>query len=100
MSTYGAHANVLRPSIQTSQTSQTSPVPTRRPLSLSAVSEHRRENTHASETSLSLPAVYRNQRNSVSRVRSVRTALAWICETRLSVTPRTWPISASVMPSK
>jgi len=31
--------------------------------------------------------------------RSCRTALVWIWQTRLSVTPSTWPISASVKPS-
>ena len=33
------------------------------------------------------------------RPRSCNTALVWIWHTRLSVTPRTWPISASVSPS-
>ncbi len=33
------------------------------------------------------------------RERRCSTDLVWICETRLSVTPRTWPISARVRPS-
>ena len=33
------------------------------------------------------------------RARSCSTALVWIWHTRLSVTPRTWPISANVKPS-
>jgi len=35
----------------------------------------------------------------VSRERSMITAFEWICDTRLSVTPSTDPISARVMPS-
>ena len=35
----------------------------------------------------------------VNRDRRWSTDLVWICDTRLSVTPKTWPISASVSPS-
>jgi hypothetical protein len=33
------------------------------------------------------------------RARNMMIALEWICDTRLSVTPSTEPISAKVMPS-
>lgn len=55
-------------------------------------SGQRREHRRRSGTGQTTP-------EAVSRARRCSTALVWICETRLSVTPSTEPISASVRPS-